>query len=206
MTMADTAMPFTVPSDTPATHTAPRPASTQPATPAPPRTAPNLSAPPPIPVSATLAANEALARKRRAGEPVLPLAFGEAGLPVHPVLRDALAAASGGNAYGPVAGLPALREAAAGYWTRRGIPASAASVVCGPGSKPLLFGLLLAIGADVAVPKPSWVSYAAQAGMIGARAHFVPAPPGEGGVCDAAALARAVRPPGRPAAGSARWC
>ncbi len=192
MTMADTAMPFTVPSETPATHTAPRPARTQPAAPAPPRTAPNLSALPPIPVSATLAANETLARKRRAGEPVLPMAFGEAGLPAHPLLRDALAAASGGNAYGPVAGLPALREAAAGYWTRRGTPASAASVVCGPGSKALLFGLLLAIGTNVAVPKPSWVSYAAQATMIGAQAHFVPVPPGEGGVCDAAALARAV--------------
>ena len=154
--------------------------------------APGLGALPPIPVSATLAANETLARKRRAGQPVLPLAFGEAGLPAHPLLRDALAAASGGNAYGPVAGLPVLREAAAGDWTRRGTPASAASVVCGPGSKALLFGLLLAIGSDVAVPKPSWVSYAAQATMIGARPHFVPVPPGEGGVCDAAALARAV--------------
>jgi aspartate aminotransferase len=200
MTMADTAMPITVPSEPPATRTAPPPAATQLAAPAPPLaapTAPGLGAPdlhalPPIPVSATLAANETLARKRRAGEPVLPLAFGEAGLPAHPLLRDALAAASGGNAYGPVAGLPALREAAAGYWTRRGTPASAASVVCGPGSKALLFGLLLAIGTDVAVPKPSWVSYAAQATMIGSQPHFVPAPPGEGGVCDAAALARTV--------------
>jgi len=45
---------------------------------------------------------------------VLPLAFGEAGLPVHPLLREALAAAAGRNAYAPVAGLPELREAAAG--------------------------------------------------------------------------------------------
>mgnify|MGYP003693794821 CR=1 FL=1 len=34
-----------------------------------------------IPLSATLAANEILIRKRQAGEPVLPLSFGEAGLP-----------------------------------------------------------------------------------------------------------------------------
>jgi aspartate aminotransferase len=174
MSMAGTAMPFVLPANRPA---------------APP---PSVVPLPPIPVSATLAANETLARKRRAGEPVLPLAFGEAGLPTHPLLRDALAAASGGNEYGPVAGLPALREAAAGYWTRRGAPTSAASVVSGPGSKALLFGLLLAIGADVAVPRPSWVSYAAQASMIGATPHFVPVPPGEGGVCDAARLARAV--------------
>jgi aspartate aminotransferase len=145
-----------------------------------------------VPVSATLAANELMARKQQAGEPVLPLAFGEAGLPAHPLLRVALAGATGGNAYGPVAGLPALREAAAGYWTRRGVPTSAEAVVSGPGSKSLLFGLLLASGADVAVPRPSWVSYAAQAAMIGTRPHFVPTPAGEGGICDPVLLARAV--------------
>ena len=145
-----------------------------------------------LPVSATLAANEALAARRRRGQPVLPLAFGEAGLPAHPALRDALAAATASNGYGPVAGLEALRSAAAGYWQRRGLPTSPGSVVCGPGSKPLLFGLLLAADADVAVPRPSWVSYAAQASLVGARAHFVAAAPGEGGICDPAALRRAV--------------
>src|SRR6266542_512346 len=43
----------------------------------------------PTHVSATLAANDALAARRRAGQAVLPLAFGEAGLPVHPALRAA---------------------------------------------------------------------------------------------------------------------
>jgi aspartate aminotransferase len=145
-----------------------------------------------IPLSATLAANEILIRKRQAGEPVLPLSFGEAGLPVHPVLKGALTHAAGRNAYGPVAGLPVLREAAAGYWSRRTLPTTPDAVICGPGSKPLLFGLLLAIGADVAVPQPSWVSYAAQAGLIGARPHYVPTPAGEGGICDPASLVRAV--------------
>ena len=69
-----------------------------------------------MPVSATLAANEALTARRRRGQPVLPLAFGEAGLPAPPALRDALAAATARNGYGPVAGSDALREAAAGYW------------------------------------------------------------------------------------------
>src|SRR5215472_2741459 len=145
-----------------------------------------------VPISATLAANEALDRKRRAGERVLPMAFGEAGLPAHAILREALAANGGTNAYGPVAGRPALLEAAAGYWTRRGLPTSPGAVVSGPGSKPLLFGLLLALGADVAMPRPSWVSYAAQAAIIGTFPHLVPTPPGEGGVCDPARLARTV--------------
>lgn len=154
--------------------------------------APGPSAHAPVTVSATLAANEAQAERRRRGEPVLPLGFGEAGLPVHPALRAALAEAAGQAAYGPVAGLPALREAAAGYWERRGLPTSPADVVCGPGSKPLLYGLLLALGADVAVARPSWVSYAAQAAMTGGRAHFVPTRPGQGGVPDPVLLDRAV--------------
>jgi aspartate aminotransferase len=154
-----------------------------------------------VPVSATLAANEILDSRRRRGQSVLPLAFGEAGLPVHPRLREELAAASGHGGYGPVAGLPALREAAAGYWTRRGLPTSPAAVVAGPGSKPLLFALLMAIGTDVAVPRPSWVSYAAQARLIGATAHFVPAVPGEGGICDPGtleAMVTAAAAAGRP--------
>jgi aspartate aminotransferase len=146
----------------------------------------------PITVSATLAANEALAARRVRGEPVLPLAFGEAGLPAHPALQATLAASASCNSYGPVAGLDELRTAAAGYWTRRRLPTSPGDVVSGPGSKPLLYGLLLALGADVAVPRPSWVSYAAQAAMTNGRPHFVPTRAGEGGVPDPARLDQAV--------------
>jgi len=154
-----------------------------------------------VPISATLAANEALAARRLRGEPVLALAFGEAGLPVHPRLTAELASTAGLGAYGPVAGTERLRTAAAGYWSRRGLPTEPAAVVAGPGSKALLFGTLLALGTDVAVPKPSWVSYAAQATLVGAVPHFVPAVSGEGGICDAAALdaaVRASRAAGRP--------
>jgi aspartate aminotransferase len=147
-------------------------------------------------ISATLAANEALAERRGRGERVLPLAFGEAGVPVAPVLRDALATASGQNEYGPVAGTAELRAAAAGYWTRRGLPTEPGDVVCGPGSKALLFGLLLGLrGADIAIPRPSWVSYAAQAALTGAGPVYVPiagGPHGAGGVPDPDLLSAAV--------------
>ncbi|MEO3873245.1 pyridoxal phosphate-dependent aminotransferase [Nonomuraea sp. B12E4] len=146
-----------------------------------------------VTLSATLAANEDIERRRRAGERVLHLAFGEAGLPVHPALRERLAAASGSNGYGPVSGAPALRSAAAGYWARRGLPTDPELVVCGPGSKSLLYGLLLAIGGDIVLPMPSWVSYAAQADLVGARPILVPAPPGEGGVPDPDLVAAEVR-------------
>ncbi|MGO8728808.1 MAG: pyridoxal phosphate-dependent aminotransferase [Streptosporangiaceae bacterium] len=143
-----------------------------------------------VTVSATLAANEALATRRLGGQQVLPLGFGEAGLPVHPALRAALTAATARSGYGPVAGIPALRVAAAGYWDRRELPTDPDQTAAGPGSKPLLFALLLAIGTDVAVPQPSWVSYAAHASLAGLQACLVPA--AEGGVCDPAELDRAV--------------
>src|SRR3569833_2893098 len=146
----------------------------------------------PVAVSATLAANEALDHRRRAGLPVLPLAFGEAGLPVMPELERELAAAAGHGAYGPVAGGADLRAAAAGYWRRRGLPAEPELIVAGPGSKPLLYGLLLAIGGSVVVPRPSWVSYAAQTRLMGTEPIFVSTPPGEGGVPDPEELRVAV--------------
>jgi aspartate aminotransferase len=146
-----------------------------------------------VAVSATLAANEALDHRRRAGLPVLPLAFGEAGLPVHPALERELASAAGRGAYGPVAGTAELRTAAAGYWRRRGLSdADPDLIVAGPGSKPLLYGLLLAIGGGVVVPRPSWVSYAAQTRLLGCEPIFVGTPPGEGGVPDPDALRAAV--------------
>ncbi|MBR8740699.1 pyridoxal phosphate-dependent aminotransferase [Nocardiopsis sp. MG754419] len=135
-----------------------------------------------VTVSATLAVNEALAEKRRQGVRVLPLGFGEAGLPVHPVMRDRLSAGNGANAYGPVAGSPALREAAAGYWERRGLPTDPDLVIAGPGSKPLLYSLLLEIGGDTAIAAPSWVSYAAQSRLLGQNPLLVPTATGQGGV------------------------
>lgn len=160
-------------------------------------------------VSATLAAHQVVEERRRAGLPVLPLSFGQAGVPVHPLLAEALAGAAGRNDYGPVAGDPALREAAAGWWSRRGVPTEPDQVVCGPGSKALLYATLLAVstldpasrssgGGDVVLPRPSWVSYAQQARLTGGAAVFVPSRPGEGGVPVPDLLADAVRTASRP--------
>ncbi|GHJ99917.1 pyridoxal phosphate-dependent aminotransferase [Streptomyces sp. NPDC003753] len=145
-----------------------------------------------VPMSATLAADAALEERRRSGQRVLPMTSGEIGLPVLPALRERLAAAAGENAYGPVAGGPALREAAAGYWQRRGLATDPGLVVAGPGSKALLYALVLAIGGDVVVPVPGWVSYAAQTRLAGGRVLPVPILPGEGGVPDPERLREAV--------------
>jgi aspartate aminotransferase len=145
-----------------------------------------------IPPSATLAANERVQAKLAAGEPVLHLAFGEAGLPVLPAVAERLAEGAGRNAYGPVAGSAAAREAAAGYFARRNLPTDAGQIVFAPGSKPLLFALLQALPGDVVLPVPCWVSYAAHAAIAGKRVIGVPIGEAAGGVPDPAHLRAAL--------------
>ena len=145
-----------------------------------------------VPPSPTLAANERVQAKLAAGEDVLHLAFGEAGLPVLPAIAERLAEGAARNGYGPVAGSAAAREAAAGYFTRRGLPTGAGQIVFAPGSKPLLYALLQVLPGDVLLPAPSWVSYAAQAAMAGKRVIGVPIGAEAGGVPDPAHLRAAL--------------
>ena len=119
---------------------------------------------------------------------MLHLGFGEAGLPVLPSVAERLGAAAGANGYGPVAGSPAVREAAAGYFGRRGLPTSPDRILVAPGSKALLYALLTVLPGDVVLPRPSWVSYAAQAALAGKRVFDVPIAEQAGGVPDPDAL------------------
>jgi len=135
-------------------------------------------------VSPTLAINQEIARRRELGLHTVALGFGEASIPVHPSLVQRLGAAAASASYGPVAGAAELRDAVAGYLARRGIPTEAGHVLAGPGSKPLLYAIFQALGGPVALPRPSWVTYAAQTAMLGLVTHLVPTSPGQGGVPD----------------------
>ncbi len=140
-------------------------------------------------VSPTLAINEVIARRRALGQETIALGFGEASIPVHPELRTRLARIADRGGYGPVAGAPELREAAAGYWTRRGVPTRESEVVAGPGTKPLLYAIFQALGGPVALPRPSWVSYAAQNALLGHEVEWIDTLPDHGGVPDPEKLA-----------------
>lgn len=138
--------------------------------------------------SPTLAINEEIARLRAAGVDVLNLGFGEAGLPVLDELLDVYRDSAHLNGYAPVAGSPGARAAAAGYFTRRGLPTDPDDIVIAPGSKALLYALLSVLPGDVVLPRPSWVSYAAQAALRGKHVEWVDIPPDTGGVPDPEAL------------------
>ncbi len=127
-----------------------------------------------LPTSATLAMNEAVAKRRAAGRETIHLGFGEAAFPLHPLLKTALTEAATHTGYAPVLGIPALRQAIAAYLARaRGATYAADQIVVGPGSKPLLYALLHILEGDVLLPVPSWVSYAPMARLAGRRVIHV---------------------------------
>jgi aspartate aminotransferase len=136
------------------------------------------------PLSPTLEINERIRARQLRGESVVHLGFGEAGLPVANILKDALVGAAADNAYGPVVGSSALRESIAGYFSRRFLVTEPHQVMVGPGSKALLYATLLALDGDVVVPKPSWVSYVPQISLTGHQSIPVPIPPEAGGIPD----------------------
>jgi aspartate aminotransferase len=121
------------------------------------------------------------------------LGFGEANIAVLPALAAQLRDAADQAHYGPVAGIARLRGAVAGYLSRRGVACEASQVLTGPGTKPLLFAILGALGGPVALPRPCWVSYAAQAAMQRIVSVTVPiARPSDGGVPDPSLLEAAA--------------
>ena len=143
--------------------------------------------------SATLAINEALERRLKAGEKVLHLGFGEAGLPVPDFLLNELRKSAPANYYAPVTGDLGARQAAADWFTRRGFQTEYRQIMMGPGSKPLLFASILSIEGALILPQPAWVSYAAEAEIAGIPVIRVPITDHAGGVPDPAKLEEAVK-------------
>src|SRR5258708_16005353 len=68
-----------------------------------------------LPTSATLAMNEAVAKRRSAGRETIHLGFGEAAFPLHPRLKTPFPEAPTPTAYPPLPAIPPLRQALAPY-------------------------------------------------------------------------------------------
>ncbi|MFE0188349.1 pyridoxal phosphate-dependent aminotransferase [Streptomyces sp. NPDC058989] len=144
------------------------------------------------PPSPNLALNQLVDRRRAEGASLVHLAFGEARLPVLPQLAEQLALGAARAAYGPVAGAEGVRDAVAGYFTRRRLPTEADRVIVAPGSKPLLMALQLVVPGDVLLPRPAWNTYAPQARYAGKKVYGVPVPPECGGVPEPDALRETI--------------
>jgi aspartate/methionine/tyrosine aminotransferase len=126
-------------------------------------------------VSATLSLNDRVREIWDAGQNVYHLGFGESRFPVHPKVAKALQKNVQRRSYLPALGLRELRETIAHFYQRKfQMNVSAERVVIGPGSKSLLYALTLALGEEIILPQPSWVSYAPQAHLQGKPITWVP--------------------------------
>lgn len=144
-------------------------------------------------MSPNLALNQLVAQRQAAGEQLVHLGFGESRLPAFGPLVERLVAGAHRNAYGPVAGSAGVRESAAGYFGRRGLPTDPEQIVVAPGSKPLLMAINLTVPGDVLLPRPAWNTYAPQARLAGKHPIAVPIPEECGGVPDPAVLRETIR-------------
>ncbi|MGW3493688.1 aminotransferase class I/II-fold pyridoxal phosphate-dependent enzyme [Streptomyces sp. NPDC001020] len=114
------------------------------------------------------------------------------GLPVLPGLVAALTDAARHDGADPSGGLPALLDAACGYFGRRGLPTGPDAMAVAPGAPALLVAVTAALGGDVLVPRPCAAWWAPQVRALG-RAVFPVATPAEcGGVPDPYALLETV--------------
>ena len=126
-------------------------------------------------VSATLSMNERVREMWDAGRQVFHLGFGESRFPVHPKLAEALRSNLHQRSYLPSLGIRELRETIAQFYQLKfELAVSPDQVVVGPGSKALLYALVMALGEQLILTHPSWVSYAPQAQMLGKPVLRVP--------------------------------
>ncbi len=143
--------------------------------------------------SATLVINERVNEMWREGKWVYHLGFGESRFPVHPKIAQALRDNAYQHQYLPSLGAYELREKIAAFYEDHfNIPAMPEHVIVGPGSKALIYALLLALDGELMLPTPSWVSYQPQAHLVGKRVNWIPASPEEAWELKLSALEQAV--------------
>lgn len=150
--------------------------------------------------SATLAISERSAELAASGREIIRLGLGQSPFPVPEPVVEALRRHAHEKDYLPVKGLRALRDAVAGYQSRRhGISRTGDDVLVGPGSKELMFVIQLVYYGDLVIPTPSWVSYAPQAQIIGRHVRWLPTLPANDWRLQPAELEVVCRKdPGRP--------
>ncbi|MCS7094815.1 MAG: pyridoxal phosphate-dependent aminotransferase [Thaumarchaeota archaeon] len=109
---------------------------------------------------------------------VINLSIGEPDADVPDVLKDAAARhiKNGKNKYGPLRGIPQLREKIAAKYAERGLDVKVENVSITMGAQNAIFAgfaSVLRSGDEVIVFSPAFPTYAAVATLIGARVRFV---------------------------------
>jgi len=103
-------------------------------------------------------------------------AFGQSPFPVPSIIQKKLADNADKGAYGPVPGIPELREAISKYNKHYfGLDIAPERIYVGPGTKELIFNLLEILHGTVILPTPAWLGYLPQIRFLKKNYHMLPA-------------------------------
>ena len=128
--------------------------------------------------SATLAINEVVVKKRKKGEKIYHMGFGESPFPVHPRIKKALCTHADKKYYSPTQGFLALRKQISTFYKKVfNLEFKAKQVIVALGSKSLIFHTLAALEGPLLLPTPSWVSYQHQAYLVHKKVIFIETSP-----------------------------
>lgn len=150
--------------------------------------------------SATLAVNAKALELKSKGIKVASLAIGEPDFntPEHIIAAAKAAMDAGHTRYTAVAGIPELRKAVGGYFSRTyGVDVPMESVVISNGGKHSLYNIFQAVlnpGDEVLIPAPYWISYPDMVLLAGAVPVSVAAGSAEGFKINPAALEKHLSP------------
>jgi len=127
-----------------------------------------------IAMSPTMAINDRVKVLKREGKKIYDFGIGQSPFPVPTPVVDALKLYAQEKDYLPAKGLPALREAVAGFHTiKDNVNVNPDYVLIGPGSKQLMFLLQIAFYGEIVVPTPCWVTYVPQAMILGKKVRLI---------------------------------
>ncbi|MHA2278249.1 MAG: pyridoxal phosphate-dependent aminotransferase, partial [Candidatus Kariarchaeaceae archaeon] len=128
--------------------------------------------------SATLAINELVVKKRKKGQKIYHMGFGESPFPVHQRVKRALCTHADKKYYAPTQGFLALRKQIATFYKEVfNLEFKPKQVIVSLGSKSLIFHTLAALDGPLLLPTPSWVSYQHQAYLVHKKVIFIESSP-----------------------------
>lgn len=124
--------------------------------------------------SPTLMINELSKKLNKNGKFIYRMGLGQSPFPVPAPVVESLKLHAHEKDYLPVKGLEELRRAVAHFHRQKdNVNIKSDNVLIGPGSKELMFILLMVFYGDVILPTPCWVSYAPQAKIIGRNIKLI---------------------------------
>lgn len=128
------------------------------------------------PISPTLFINQQMQKMIADGKKVYKFGFGESPFSPPQMVAEALASAVSRTEYANLKGLTELRSSIVEHYkTDQHILFDKEDIMVAPGSKMLLFSILMAFEeATVLLPQPSWVSYAPQVSLAGHTVLGIP--------------------------------